>query len=333
MSLSFTTVVGNEEHVIRRLMDAVLPYVDEVVMVSTREDGTADILKQYDCQLLFADIFNGFDVARNLGLRSCTCDWVLSLDADEIPSESMLKWCRQAASKTARKFSAAKFRRDNYVDDNLRDSEYHVRLFRRQAGHWEGHIHEFIVVSGKIVGTPEDCYIDHCKTSAGQRERNELYLNFYPKLNLGSGGRPKDGWTNWDLDGNAPDAEPVDVFEELPGLPAATIYASHVLEHASYHKAAGVVHLWVEKLAPGGTIEIRVPDLACIVDAYTTGKMSYLQFIQIIYGGQTTPYDYHCTAIDEPWLTGQLKWWGCVDVYRKKTDDPFELCMVGRKPL
>jgi hypothetical protein len=114
-------------------------------------------------------------------------------------------------------------------------------------------------------------------------------------------------------------------------LPASQILASHVLEHASYHIAAKVVSKWVGKLAPGGTIEIRVPNLTLIVKDFAEGKLGYLRFIQLMYGGQTSPGDYHNTAIDLPWITGQLMYWGCSEVQSIEPTQEYELRVIGRK--
>ncbi len=250
----------------------------------------------------------------------------------------MLRWAKQFVKRAGDRYNAASFKRDNLLDGELLSVEDHIRLFRKDAGEWRGAIHESVSYTGRMYRAPDSARILHDKSSAMQRRCNERYLQFYPKLNLGSGGRPMpadEGWTNYDLDTEAPDAVYADVFEELPGgLPASYILASHILEHVSYHNTAKVLSMWIDKLAPGGTIEVRVPDLDIMIAGFVSGDISYLRFLQLMFGGHRTKYDYHHIAINEGWLRGQLSYWGCVDIKRlPPAGAKTELRMTARKPL
>ena len=90
--------------------------------------------------------------------------------------------------------------------------------------------------------------------------------------------------------------EAVDVIADARFLPFKDevfdyVYASHVLEHFSYHEVKDVVREWGRVLKRGGVIEIRVPWL----------RMICLRFIirpnwgdiRLIYGGQEYPEDFH----------------------------------------
>lgn len=334
MNLSFTTIMLNEAKHVPSFVSMLQPFVDEIVVVDTGStDETVELLKSMGCTVLETTMEHGFAAARNVGLGACRADWVLSIDADEVVSNNFMKWCVQYARKASPKTSAVSFTRQNYVDGVHISDETHVRMFRRLYGSWRGKIHESVVVKGRVYQAHEKCMIDHRKSGAMQQEDGKRYLDFYPKFNLGSGGRPLEGWVNLDIDPRAPDSDVADVFEELPGaLPAAKILAAHVLEHVSYHKAAAVVGRWVDKLAPGGTIEIRVPDLTSLVRDFHADKLSYLGFVQLMYGGQATEHDYHYNAIDMSWIEGQLLWWGCESVERLKPTQKHELRVIGRKP-
>jgi len=275
-----------------------------------------------------------FSNVRNIGLAACTGDWVLSLDADELPTPEMLSWIRKfLKSPKSSNVVGVLFTRVNTIEGDHTSDEKHLRLFRRGAGKWVGPVHEFVAIDGDVTTASAKACIIHDKTWARQHANDELYLKFYPKLNLGSGGRPLEGWVNYDIDQeHAPNSVHADVFDALPpGLPASRILASHVLEHVSYHRASEVLGMWISHLAPGGTIEIRVPDARAMVEGLVSGRVDYLQFLQAMYGGQTTPYDYHNIAIDESWLRGQLGWFGCVDIQRVPGEKN-ELRMTARKP-
>ena len=338
MKLSFTTVVRNELDNLKQLMPKVSKCVDEIVIVDTGStDGTVDYLLRGGATVIEASLEDGFSAARNLGLEQCTGDWIFSLDADERPTTGLMKWLLKSLDGKARSLV---FRRVTTVNGNQVADEYIVRAFRKGYGKWVGKIHESVQTPNKYLHAqcPDSLFIRHDKSSARQADANRLYLQFYPKFNLGSGGKPMpvdEGWINFDIDPeHAPDSEYADVFDKLPGsLPASYILASHVLEHVTYHKTAPALATWIKRLAPGGTIEVRVPDAGSVMKAYVAGEIHYLRLIQLLYGGQTTDWDYHKIAIDEAWLTGQFSWNRLEGIRRLPGSQDHELIMVGRKPL
>lgn len=145
------------------------------------------------------------------------------------------------------------------------------------------------------------------------------------KLNLGSGGAPMEGddWVNVDA---WPDSPGVDVVHDLNNpLPyedesVEEVKAFDVLEHFSYHTAGRVLSDWIRVLKPGGVITIRCPDFDELCLAFVERRLDYLRAIQLMFGGQSTPYDCHYIGINWPWLNGQLQWWGCIHVER--IEDP-----------
>lgn len=60
----------------------------------------------------------------------------------------------------------------------------------------------------------------------------------------------------------------------LPFRPGTSevIYASHVLEHIPWYKTAEVLVEWVRVLAPGGRLEIWVPDGLKICKAFVEAE-------------------------------------------------------------
>jgi hypothetical protein len=86
------------------------------------------------------------------------------------------------------------------------------------------------------------------------------------------------------------------------------IYACHVLEHFSHDEIPVVLKRWFEVLKPGGVIRISVPDLDKIVSIYRDHwahfqTKGHSPWIGLIYGGQTTPYDFHKTGFNFNWLS------------------------------
>lgn len=83
------------------------------------------------------------------------------------------------------------------------------------------------------------------------------------------------------------------------------IYACHVLEHFSRKEILNVFQCWTKVLKTGGRIRIAVPDFDAVVTHYMThGDLSTVT--GLLYGGQTTPYDYHMVTFNRPILTELL---------------------------
>ena len=130
-----------------------LDWVDEVVLVDGgSSDGTAGIAWAHGCRVACRR-FDTFAGQRNHALRLARGDWVLSIDADELPTPQLVAEIRRrilvdryAAYRVPIRSSifGRAFRRSGTQDDRP------VRLFRRRLGRWTGHVHEVLRVSGRV---------------------------------------------------------------------------------------------------------------------------------------------------------------------------------------
>jgi len=90
-SISCCMIVKDEEKVIERCLDRILPLVDELVIVDTGStDKTMELIKEHDSPKVKTYTFewcNDFSAARNFSLSKATKDWIFVLDADEVVTE------------------------------------------------------------------------------------------------------------------------------------------------------------------------------------------------------------------------------------------------------
>jgi predicted SAM-dependent methyltransferase len=96
------------------------------------------------------------------------------------------------------------------------------------------------------------------------------------RIQLGSGGQPKEGWVNVDLFASA-DVH-LDLREPLPFADgsATLVYAEHVLEHFVYPREVHHLLRGIRRvLAPGGTIKLVVPHAGRALTAYGTGDTEF----------------------------------------------------------
>lgn len=129
------------------------------------------------------------------------------------------------------------------------------------------------------------------------------------RLHLGCGSVRLAGFCNVD----ALPSPAVDVIDDIrtlrrfPDGSVQEIYTCHVLEHFSHDEVEPLLRRWRDLLQSGGKLRISVPDMDRIVQVYAKNfdhfqKPGHTPWIGLIYGGQTTPYDFHKTGFNACWL-------------------------------
>jgi GT2 family glycosyltransferase len=167
-SISCATIVKNEEKIIHRFLDHVLPLVDEVVIVDTGStDKTVEMIEARKDQRIKIHHFewcDDFSKARDFANSKCTKRWILSLDADEVlPKLDRSNLCPQYAyAYETRNYTE----RVNYSGWTANQGEYpefeegtgwfpslKVRLFLNDKRlHWTYPVHEVLEPSVYHLG-------------------------------------------------------------------------------------------------------------------------------------------------------------------------------------
>lgn len=88
-SLSCFLITKNEADRIRRTLEAVKHWVDEVVVVDCGStDGTCEIARELGARVIHQD-WLGFGPQKRFAEDQCRNDWVLNIDADEVVSSAL----------------------------------------------------------------------------------------------------------------------------------------------------------------------------------------------------------------------------------------------------
>ncbi|HEV3315781.1 MAG TPA: glycosyltransferase family 2 protein, partial [Candidatus Angelobacter sp.] len=83
MTLSVCIITFNEEANIRRTLESVKSIADEIIVVDSQSTDSTVALAQSFGAKVFIEAWKGFAPQKNSALAKASCDWVLSLDADE----------------------------------------------------------------------------------------------------------------------------------------------------------------------------------------------------------------------------------------------------------
>jgi len=94
-TISATIITFNEEHNIRRCLESVR-WMDEIIVVDSQStDATIDICRQYTDKI-FVRPWPGHVKQKQFALEQATCDWIISLDADECLSDESVREIRHS---------------------------------------------------------------------------------------------------------------------------------------------------------------------------------------------------------------------------------------------
>lgn len=150
-TLSVVVITLNEERRITACLAAVA-WADEIVVVdSGSSDATAAIARRQGARVITRP-FTTYAEQKNAALAAATCDWILSLDADERVTPELSGEIRAAIAAPGDAAGFAMLRREHmlgqWIDHGSWGPEYKLRLVRRGCGRWQGTVHETLHVDG-----------------------------------------------------------------------------------------------------------------------------------------------------------------------------------------
>jgi glycosyltransferase involved in cell wall biosynthesis len=145
-------ITFNEEADLAECLDS-LSWCDEIVLVdSGSTDRTLEIAAKHRCRI-FVRPFEGFSDQKNYAAAQATGDWILSIDADERVSPELCSeiWRALPAAGELRGYFIPRL--NLWLSQPIRHGGWYpdhaLRLYRKDAGKWQGHSHEQVVVEGK----------------------------------------------------------------------------------------------------------------------------------------------------------------------------------------
>lgn len=176
--LSVVILTKNEEKNILDCLECVIDVDDILIIDDFSEDRSLDIVKQVDkgnIKIFRRHLDNDFSKQRNFGLSKANSEWVMFLDADERASEGLMEEVFETiqlqtqnvrslpAGRQGKKLRGFYIRRlDNIGGKILKHGETGntklLRLARKNAGKWEGAVHESWIVEGKVGSLNNSIY-------------------------------------------------------------------------------------------------------------------------------------------------------------------------------
>lgn len=143
--ISLAVIALNEEQSIEKLLKTSQYHVDEIVVVDGGSiDSTVEICKNYNVKIIYNEWDYNFSKQRNIAIKNCSNDWIVSLDCDEYMEPS--SW-NNLESIISDDFDCFVLRTKTYDVNQkykkLRCQEYHKRVFKKYCK-FHGCVHESI---------------------------------------------------------------------------------------------------------------------------------------------------------------------------------------------
>jgi glycosyltransferase involved in cell wall biosynthesis len=149
--ISAVVITYNEEKNIERCINSLLPAVEEIIVVdSFSTDGTEEICSKFEKVHFYQRKFDGFSSQKNWAFGKISFPIVLSLDADEVISEELLKSINSAKKEWTHDGYFCN-RLTNYCGKWIRNGGWYpdtkLRLWDIRKGCWDDAlIHEKVAM-------------------------------------------------------------------------------------------------------------------------------------------------------------------------------------------
>ncbi len=151
---SIVIICRNESSEIARTLEGLIGLSDDIIVYDTGStDGTPDIVQRFPVRFIQGE-WKGFGPTKNAANAFAKYDWILSLDADEVPDEALKRALSSWDPVAPEAVYACSFL--NFIGEKpLRFGEWgwdvHVRLFNRHCVQWDAEpVHEKLLFPSDV---------------------------------------------------------------------------------------------------------------------------------------------------------------------------------------
>lgn len=155
--ISVAMATFNEEANIRRNLDAVHNWVDEIIIVDEKStDNTVSLAKNYSkVKIINTQHEPVFHITKQKAVDACTSDWILQLDTDEVVTpqlkDEILKTINSDPSENGFWINRSNYFLGKFLKKGGIYPDPTIRLYRNGQGRLPGKdVHEQAEIQGKI---------------------------------------------------------------------------------------------------------------------------------------------------------------------------------------
>ena len=165
ISLSLCMIVRDEEKTLKRCLDSVKSFINEIIIVDTgSKDKTKEIAKSFNSKIYDFKWINDFSAARNFAFSKATSDYIMWLDGDDFINEEDINKIKLLLENMdiSYDYISAEYILARNNEGKVTTSLRRNRIVKRKCGFlWVGNVHEYLDVYGK--GLEGNFAIEHGK--------------------------------------------------------------------------------------------------------------------------------------------------------------------------
>lgn len=184
ISVSVVIITKNEAENLAKVLDkARLISSDIIVVDNGSTDGTLNIAARYGCNIVKSSL-QSYGANKNKGTALARHNWVLSIDADEVPDDDLIASLHRINLEDKEVVYDIKFQSyfgSKQVKFGFWGRDHHIRLFNRKLVRWtEPQVHETLIIPKHVKTATLNGYIHHY--SVKDRQECDYKAINYAKL-------------------------------------------------------------------------------------------------------------------------------------------------------
>jgi glycosyltransferase involved in cell wall biosynthesis len=185
--VSIVIITKNEAEVIASCINAAKLISDNIIVVDNGStDETREIARACGC-CVYRESWDGYGANKNKGIALAKYDWILSIDADEIPDDELitsLHKLRFDNPEIVYDISFKSYYGQKPIHFGSWGRDHHLRLFNRKLVKWsEPPVHETLILPAKITTKKLKGRIHHYSVKDSNEFNNKTL--HYAKLSAG----------------------------------------------------------------------------------------------------------------------------------------------------
>ena len=154
VAVSIVIITKNEADIIAGCIQKAKLITDDIVVIDNGStDETLTIAGAYGCRI-YLKPWDGYGANKNKGIEAAKYDWILSIDADEVPDDELIKSLHQLDFTNPAVVYDIKFRSyfgKKPIHFGSWGRDHHIRLFNRTLVKWsETMVHETLILPENI---------------------------------------------------------------------------------------------------------------------------------------------------------------------------------------
>lgn len=182
--VSIVIITKNESDAIRACIKAAQQVTDDIVIIDNDStDQTPDIAAELGCHV-FHENWDGYGANKNKGAAYAKYDWILSIDADEIPDEELIRAIHTLKLDDELYIYDIRFRSyygNKVIYHGSWGRDHHIRLFNRTWVKWDSQfVHEALLLPPGIKVEPLSGHMHHY--SVKDKKESHSKTVYYARL-------------------------------------------------------------------------------------------------------------------------------------------------------